>query len=97
MHRITRRKIAGSHASIQPGCLLHDAVYQDHSEKKVHTGATFERLFRKLGDKASHISEQHHLPQDSPIIIIMDCIASHSQDVLAPIKGHLHPCKDHRS
>ena len=97
MQIITRGKPARSHADILQGCLLHDAVYQDHSEKKVQTGATFERLLRKLADKAGRIREQHHLLEDSSVIIIMDWVASHSQEALTPIKGHLHQCKDHPS
>ena len=52
---------------------------------------------RKLANKASRIREQHHLPEDSSVIIIMDWVASHSQEALTPIKGHLHQCKDHPS
>ena len=90
MQFITRGKTAWSHADISPGCLLHDAVYQDRRENKVQTGATFERLLRKLADKANRIREQHHLPEDPPVIIIMDCVTSHSQEALTPIKDHLH-------
>ena len=97
MQIITRGKTARSHADVLTGCLLHDAVYQDHSEKKFETGATFEHLLRKLADTASRIREQHHLLEDSAVIIIMDWDASHSQQALTPIKGHLHQCKDHPS
>ena len=97
MHIITRGKTARSHADIQPGCPLHDAVYQDHSEKKVQSGGTFECLLTKLADKANRIHEQHHLPEDSPVIIIIDLVASHCQEALTPIAGHLHQCKDHSS
>ena len=34
MHIITIGKTARSRAYIQSGCLLHDALYQDHSEKR---------------------------------------------------------------
>ena len=57
MQIITRGKTARSHADIPPSCLLHDALYQDYSDKKVQTGATFERLLRKLADKAGRIRE----------------------------------------
>ena len=97
MQIITRGKTARSHADVPPSCLLHDAIYQDHGEKKVQTGATFGRLLRKLADQAGRIHEQHYLQQDSPVIIIMDWVASHSQKALTPIKGHVHQCKDHFS
>ena len=70
MQFITRGKLARSHADSPPACLLRDAVYQDHSEKKVQTGASSEGRLRKLADKANGICEQHHLPEDTPVIII---------------------------
>ena len=91
MHIITRGKTARSHSNIPPCCFLNDAVYQDHIETKVHTGATFERLLRKLAKKAV-IREQHDQPGDSLVIIIMDGVAFHSQKALSAIKGHLHEC-----
>ena len=97
MQIITREKIARSHADIPPGRLLHDAMYQEHIEKKVQTRATFERLLRSLAQKASRIREHHHLPEDSPVIINIDWVASLSQEALTPIKEHLHQCKDHPS
>ena len=57
MQCIITRKAARSHANIPAGCLLHEAVYEDHSEKMVHTAATFEHLLRKLPDKANRIRD----------------------------------------
>ena len=65
MQIITRGKTPRSNADVPPGCQLPDAVHQDHIEKKVQTTATFERLLRKLAEKAGRICEQHHLPEDS--------------------------------
>ena len=70
MQIITRGKTERSQADVPPDCLLHDAMSQDHSEKKVQTGATFERLLRKLADKANHIRERHQLQENSPVIIM---------------------------
>ena len=94
MHIITRGKTARSHADIPLGCLLHDAVYQDRSEKDVYTKATFEHLLRKLAEKARHIREQHDLPENSLLIIIMERVTSHSQEALTRIKGHVHQCRN---
>ena len=41
-------------------------------KKKVQTRATFERLLRKVAEKARRIHEQHHLPEESTVIIIVD-------------------------
>ena len=97
MQMLIKRKIAWSHADIPPSCLLHDAVYQDGNENKVRTGAIFERLLSKLGDSAGRIREQHRLPTDSPLIIIMDWVTSRGQEALTPIKGHPQQCKNHPS
>ena len=70
MQIITRGKAERSQADVPPDCLLHDVMSQDHSEKKVQTGATFERLLRKLADKANHIRERHQLQENSPVIIM---------------------------
>ena len=95
MQTITRVKTARLHAALPPGRLLHDAVYQDHSEKNVRIGTTFERLLRKLAEKAHRIRQQHDLADDSPVIIIMDWVVSHSRDGVTRIKGHQHQCKNH--
>ena len=95
MQIITRGKTAQSDAKIPPGCPLHDAVYQEHIEKEVHPGARFERFLDKLTNKAHRICEQHHLPEHSPVIIIMDWVAFNSPEALTPIK--LHQCRDHPS
>ena len=94
---LTRGKPAWSLGDIAPSSVLHDAVYQDHNEKKVQTIATLEHLLKKLAEKTNRIREHHHLPQDSQVIIIMDSVASHNQEALTPIKGHLHQGNDHPS
>ena len=95
MQIIIRRKRAQSHANIPRDCVLHDAVHQDHRAKQAQPIANFERVLRKLAEKASHLREVQNLPEDSPVIIIMDYVASHSQEALTAIKGHVHQCKNH--
>ena len=56
MQIISREKTAQLHADIPACCLLHDAMYQDDSEKKVQTGATFECLLEKWAQQAGLMS-----------------------------------------
>ena len=58
------------------------------------SGVTFERLLRKLPEKARRSRDQRDLPQDSAVIIIIDWVASYSQKALHFIKGPLQ-CKNH--
>ena len=95
MQIIARGKTPWLHANIRPGGLLHDAVYQEHSETKAQTGATFERLPRTLAEKAHDIRQHLDIPEDLPKVFIMESVASHSQEALTPIKGHLHQFKNH--
>ena len=53
----------------------------------IRTRATFECLLGKLAEKASHIPEQHHVTQDSPVIIIMEPFASTAKKPSLPSKG----------
>ena len=69
MHMNTRRKPARLYINILLGCLLHDGVYQDHNGKMVQTQALFERLLWKLAEKVRRIREQHHLPENGPVIV----------------------------
>ena len=90
MQIITRRKIALPHAYIPPSCVLRDALYQDQNDKNFRMGATLQGLLRNLAPKVGRIREQHHLLEDLLVIIIMQLVASQSQEARTPIKGHVH-------
>ena len=69
------------------------AVHEDHTKKKVQNSMTFAHLLQRFDTAAVKVQAKNGVSSHAPAIIIMNGVASYSQDPLTTLDGHLLQCK----